>query len=183
MRLKISAAAILLILISTVGFVSYALLSAHASAQNIITAGTVRIELNDVDEGLTIMPATTAQREVVIKNIGANDCYVRVLISGEFNVELPARSSDSDAAVLNFNTGDWTKDSDGFWRYNMKLAPGESTTNLLTGISFDKSMGNEYQNSAFQLNISAQAVQAANNGFIPGTGSILDVDGWPATAP
>ncbi|NCB74089.1 MAG: hypothetical protein EOM51_05015 [Clostridia bacterium] len=183
MRLKISAAALILILISTVGYVSYALLSAHASTQNIITAGTVKIELNDVAEGLEVMPATTAQRDVIIKNIGANDCYVRVMIIGGFESSLPVRYSSADQVVLGFDDHSWTKDSAGFWRYNFKLAPGESTSNLLTGVSFDKSMGNEYQNTIYRLSISAQAVQAANNSFDIGSGSILDVVGWPATAP
>lgn len=182
MKMKIGAASIVLILLVTTGFVTYAFLTAHASTQNIITAGTVKIELNEAAQGLKVMPATTAQREVIIKNTGANDCYVRVKLDTVFESSLLAAIQAEGAVVLSIDEDSWMRDSEGFWRYENKLAPGESTANLLTGITFGSSMGNEYQNAAFHIYVNAEAVQAANNGYDENVGSVLEVEGWP-TAP
>ena len=193
MKKKMALAAVIILLLSVAGYGTYAYLTASTTAKNVITAGTVKIELTEVSDELEVskslgsdepyayvMPNTEKPGHVVVKNIGGNDCYVRVKL-------VPAISSATETSLktdkigLVLNTDDWVKDDDNYWRYTKKLASGESTSNLLTSVLFDKSMGNEYQNSVIHISISAQAVQAAHNDYNPETGSVNDIQGWPAT--
>ena len=75
---------------------------------------------------------------------------------------------------LNYNNEDWTA-KDGYWYYNTPVAPGGVTEPLFTTVAFDISMGNQYQNSTAEIDVSAQAVQTANNGT-----ASTDAQGWPA---
>ena len=186
MKKKIALTAVMILVLTLVGYGTYAYMTATPKvARNIVTAGNVKIELNEPilpSGGLKIMPATVAKREVTVKNIGKNDCYVRVKL--EAQISPSSLPSTEGKITLLFDTSDtskWVKDSDGYWRYKEKLAPNDTTTNLLLGIQFDKSMGNEYKNAAIDINVLAQAVQADNNAFDPDKGSVLDVKGWPTT--
>lgn len=177
MRKKIALAAVLVLLIAAVGYGTYAYMTASADAKNIITAGTVKIRLKEAPDKLRVMPATEVQREIIITNIGNDDCYVRVRLDTALN---PSELTDNGKIRLKTDDVNWKEGNDGFWYYSKKLAPGEATTNLLTGIVFDKTMGNEYQNADFKLKVTAQAVQAANNAYDEASGSVLDIKGWPA---
>ena len=186
MKKKIALAAALILILSIAGYGTYAYLTASKTANNVITAGTVKIELNKVqDEKLLVMPATTGKREVIVTNSGGNACYVRVKIETTVNPDPEAEASlDPDKIALQLNEADWVKGTgDDYWYYSKVLEPKDSTKNLLEGINFDKSMGNEYQNATFTISVSAQAVQAENNGFETPAGSVLDVKGWPSAAP
>lgn len=183
MRRKIVITAVIILLLSSIGYGTYAYMSASKTAQNVITAGNVKIELNKVDDQLNIMPNTSVIRLVTITNTGRNDCYVRVKITADITPDAKSDANislSSDKIIFDVDTDNWAKDSDGYWRYNKLLPAGNPpdnvTSSLLKGISFDKGMGNEYQNAKVNLNITAEAVQAINNGT-----SVKDVTGWPGS--
>ena len=195
MKRKIALFCITTLVLSMVGYGTYAYMTASKTTQNIITAGTVKIELSGESDGqniesegthksfeeIKVMPATVAYRDVTVKNTGANSCYVRVKLDMDIVPANEAKLSAEGKIAMLLDDINWMKEKgdNGYWRYSKKLEPGESTTNLLKEIQFDKSMGNEYQNATFNLIIIAQAVQAQNNSFDSDTGSILDVKGWP----
>lgn len=190
MKKKIALTAVIIFVLASAGYGTYAYMTASKTAQNIITAGTVEIDLNgeseDQNEGseeiykaseeIKAMPSTEAQREVNVKNTGKNACYVRVKLNVEVN---PTSLASSGKITLKMNGDNWVE-SDGFWYYKYKLEP-KNPNNMASGmmiVKFDASMGNEYQNATVNVSIIAQAVQTANNGFAT---SVLEVKGWPST--
>lgn len=184
MKKKIALTAVIIFVLASAGYGTYAYMTASKTAQNIITAGNVKIELNEVTNEqnksageLTVMPSTNAKYEVSVTNTGKNACYVRVKLNTKLNIGEALLSSEGKITLLLDNIN-WVQDTEGYWRYKVELAPGKTSSNLLTEIAFDKSMGNEYQNATFNLSVSAQAVQAVNNGFVT---SVLEVKGWPST--
>lgn len=74
---------------------------------------------------------------------------------------------------LTLNTTDWTE-KDGYYYYSKPLKPGEVTAPIFTAVTFKPDMGNEYQNATATVDVSAQAVQTANNGA-----TAMDAKGWP----
>lgn len=74
---------------------------------------------------------------------------------------------------LTLNTTDWTK-KDGYYYYSKPLKPGEVTAPIFTAVTFKADMGNEYQNATATVDVSAQAVQTANNGD-----TVMATKGWP----
>ena len=77
--------------------------------------------------------------------------------------------------MINFDTEKWTEGEDGYWYYNKALESGETTAPLFDTVEFALKMGNEYQESTCVIDVTAQAVQTANNGS-----SALEAAGWPA---
>ena len=80
---------------------------------------------------------------------------------------------DTGLVELALNTADWTE-KDGYYYYTKALKPGEVTAPVFTSVTFNATMGNEYQNATATVNVSAQAVQNANNGA-----TVMDAKGWP----
>ena len=79
---------------------------------------------------------------------------------------------------------DWIKEvaDDGRICYYHKkpVKGGNSTAMLFEEVHFAKEMGNEYQNCKVLIDVSAEAVQTANNPIPDKAGSdVTDVDGWP----
>lgn len=193
MKKKIAFAAVLIFLLASAGYGTYAYMTASKTAQNIITAGTVEIELNDgfeepseesgglykLSEEIRVMPLSDVERTLSVTNIGKNACYVRVKFVPEFsknNLNLPSKGF----VTISTNGVNWTAaDNSGYYYFEKVLGPGETTDSLLELIHFEEKMGNEYQNATFNLSVSAQAVQAANNSYTS-PGSVKNVKGWPA---
>ena len=98
---------------------------------------------------------------------GSEDEYI-----GEGNY-----APDPDSGeLMESNDAGWTE-QDGYYYYNRALRPGETTEPLFTTVTFAETMGNEYQNSTAAIDVTADAVQTANNGE-----TALDAVGWPAAA-
>ena len=158
------------------------------TTHNIITTGGVSIELiektkNDSGtdiiwpaEGLSgIMPGTSASKIVSVANKGQADAWIRVKVktTGEFADGTSMQGDQLDPIQINFNQTDWTKNGD-YWYYKQSVGVDEFTTALFTTVEFDEQMGNEYQNCTVYIDVTAEAVQTANNGSDP-----LTAAGWP----
>ena len=81
---------------------------------------------------------------------------------------------DSGLMKIDFDETYWEKGDDGYYYYVKALNPGAVTEPLFASVSFDSAMGNIYQNSTAKVDVTAYAVQAANNGD-----GAMDAKGWP----
>lgn len=190
MKKKLALAAALVLVLSLTAYGTVAFLTASDTAHNVITAGTVTIELLDQTKtggaletfpasGVKVMPGSAVSKVVSVKNTGESTCWVRVKL--ENNVTLASASGASapagDNVGLDLNTEQWctVPGSDGWYYYRNPLPAGETTAPLFTEVSFSSDIGNDYQEAKLDIGMSAQAVQAAHNGE-----TAEDVSGWPA---
>ncbi len=181
MKRKLLILSVLAICIATVAAGSLAFFTSEGKAHNVITTGGVEIAISEwADEERTIpfedltgvMPGATVTKIAEVKNTGASDVWVRVKV--EKNIKLSGEGEpDTELVELELNTADWTE-KDGYYYYTKALKPGETTAPVFTSVTFNAEMGNEYQNAAAMVDVSAQAVQTANNGD-----TVTDATGWP----
>lgn len=181
MKRKLLILSVLAICIATLTTGTLAFFTHEAKAHNVITTGGVKIAVQEwADEGKEkpfknlegIMPSMSATKIAEIKNTGASAAWVRVKV--EKNIQLQGNGTpDADLVELDLNTTDWTE-QDGYYYYNKALKPGEVTDPIFTAVTFDASMGNEYQHATVSVDVSAQAVQTANNGA-----AATAAQGWP----
>lgn len=178
-KLLILSLAAICLAITAIGTLAY--FTSEGTAHNVITTGGVEIavqEWADVEktkpfEDLTgVMPNTTVTKIAEVKNTGASDAWVRVKV--EKNIKLQGEGTpDTSLVELTLNTTDWTE-KDGYYYYKEALKPGEVTAPIFTAVTFKPDMGNEYQNATATVDVTAQAVQTANNGA-----TVMDAQGWP----
>lgn len=180
MKRKLFLACILVICLSILTTGTLAYFTSKQTAHNIITTSGVDIKLNEWDENGEefkdldgILPGAEVTKIVEVENVGPAPVWVRVSITKTFDIQ----EGDPELLHLDLNLSDkedgWTQQGDYFY-YNKALAPGEVTSALFTTVIFDKTMGNEYQNTKAYITVNAQAVQTANNG-----NSALESKFWP----
>ena len=182
MKRKLLILSVLAICIATLAAGTLAYFTSEGKAHNVLTTGGVEIAVQEwADENKQtpfedlkgIMPGMTVTKIAEIKNTGASDAWVRVKV--EKNIKLQGEGTPDTALVeLNLNLTDWTLGEDGYLYYNKVLKPGEVTEPLFTAVTFNVTMGNEYQNATATVDVVAQAVQTANNGD-----TVMDAKGWP----
>lgn len=181
MKRKLLILSVLAICIATLAAGTLAYFTSEGKAHNVITTGGVEITVQEwADEGKTkpfedltgVMPNTTVTKIAEVKNTGASDAWVRVKV--EKNIKLQGEGKpDTGLVELTLNTADWTE-KDGYYYYTKVLKPGEVTAPIFTAVTFKPDMGNEYQNATATVDVTAQAVQTANNGA-----TVMDAQGWP----
>ena len=165
MKRKILILSVLAICIATLAAGTLAYYNAETTAHNVITTGSVQIAVQEW--------ANTEKTEVfTVKNTGKGDAWVRVKI--EKAIQLAGDGEvDLGLVKLDIDTTHWTA-KDGYYYYNVALKAGEVTAPIFTKVTFDANMGNAYQNATATVDVTAQAVQAANNGK-----TITEAAGWP----
>ena len=186
MKRKLLAVAVTVICLSMMAYGTLAYFTAEDTAHNVITSGEIDIELQEwadaekttpfpEDEVSGVMPGTEVTKIVEVKNTGANDAYIRVKVEKEFVLsEGVEGETDSGLMKIDFDETYWMLGEDGYYYYKEALKPGAVTEPLFASVSFDPSMGNIYQNSTAKVDVTAYAVQVANNGD-----SVMDAKGWP----
>ena len=186
MKRKVLILSVLAILVAILAANTLAYFTADTKAHNVITSGGVSIKLNEwANEARTekfedktgVMPGAEVTKIVEVENVGTGTAWVRVQVVLDVYAEGGKEQLPPDPVTLDFNETDWTY-QDGYYYYNKPLAPGASTEPLFTTVSFDEQMGNEYQNAKAKIDITAIAVQSANNGE-----TVLEATGWPSFAP
>ena len=183
-RKKLITSALVLLLIAMVGAGTLAYFTAEDTATNVITSGSIDIELQETTEDgsvfedvVNVVPGQEISKIVKIHNQGLNDAYVR--ISLEQFIEMADGKIVTDVSNLihlDINKDKWTE-VDGYYYYNEPLAPGATTEALFEVVTFDPGMGNEYLNSEATIEVYAQATQVKNNGA-----TVFEAAGWPAKA-
>lgn len=120
----------------------------------------------------------TDEEAVAAAKAAMADFYTRIKL--EFVFELNEEVEDPDGTIAagmveyvklgyngaqGHNKADWTE-KDGYYYYTKDggvVKPGEVTTPLFGYVTFDKTMGNEYQNAQVIINVIAEATQVKNN--------------------
>ncbi len=186
MKRKIFIVALIVICLSLTAYGTMAYFTAGETAHNVITSGQISIDLQEwADEAKTqpfpgdgvtgVMPGAEVTKIVEIKNTGTGDAYIRVKVSKSITLDEDVEGEvDLGLLILDFDQEYWTLGGDGYYYYNVPLAPGKVTEPLFASVTFDVSMGNIYQNSTAAVDVAAYAVQAANNGA-----SVMEAAGWP----
>lgn len=189
-KILILVAAVLSLTAAVSGTLAY--FNDSVTVYNVITTGGVSIELientkNDdgaaiiwPEEGLSgIMPGTSASKIVSVANTGQAEAWIRVEVktTGKFADGTAMQGTQLNLIKINFNQADWSEKG-GYWYYKQPVSVDNSTTELFTTVEFAKEMGNEYQNCTVYIDVTAHAVQAANNP-VPEGGDVTDVKGWP----
>lgn len=179
-KILLVTAVVICLAIAATGTLAY--FTAEDMAHNVITTGGVEITVQEwadeekqtpFEDVTGIMPGMTVTKIAEIKNTGASDAWVRVKV--EKSIKLQGEGTPDTALVeLNLNLTDWTQGKDGYLYYNKVLKPGEVTEPLFTAVTFNVTMGNEYQNATATVDVVAHAVQTANNGD-----TVMDAKGWP----
>lgn len=185
MKRKLFGIAVVAGVLSMLAYGTLAYFTTQETAHNVITSGGISIDLLEwanVDKTVefpeggieNVMPGTTATKILEVENTGPDTGYIRVKVEEAIQLVNEEDEADLDFIGLDFNTEYWTE-QDGYYYYNYPLASGETTAPLFTTVSFSKDMGNSYQNCTVEIDVTAYAVQVANNGD-----SALTAIGWPA---
>ena len=194
MKRKVASIAIIAALTSLAVGGTLAYYTAEDVAHNVITSGSVGIELvekhvletgevvdwPEEDGGvLGVCPGARVSKIVRVEGTGASDAWVRASVSTaifdiETGEELPVVLEDGTPALTYQVLDGWSQGSDGWYYYNAPLQPGAQTRPLFTEVVFDVAMGNEYQTARAVVTVEAEAVQRANNGSV-----VTEAQGWP----
>ena len=171
---------------------------------NVITSAGIDVEIVEKqsdgkdfpEEGISnVMPGGEFSKIVTIANKeNSAEAWIRVLVNiavseggnpilNPMIKNLPltvtnAAGNEVDVVTLDINSDDWTVGEDGYYYYNSSILPGDATAPLFETVNFAPEMGNEYQGCKVFIDITAEAVQTANNP-VPSGGDVTDIVGWP----
>ena len=188
MKKKILYIAALVICLSIITGGTLAYFTAEDTARNVITTGSVSVSVvqqqmvGDVlqpssNQPIPVMPDTTVSRVVSVQST-KQTAWVRL----QYEIKLyDATGAEkvltdeelSQIIVITPDNTNWTL-ADGWWYYTDAIGFGEIAQPLFDSIGFTAQMGNDYQGCSVVLQITAQAVQQANNGT-----TVLEAAGWP----
>lgn len=190
MKKKLLFIAAIVICLSLITGGTYAYYTTSDTARNVITSG--GIEVNVVEQQLVngtlqpypsqpipVMPATTVSKIVSARST-EQAAWVRmnytvtVYDADDKVLEVPAEELNRVIGIAP-DTTNWTQ-KDGWWYYNTAIKSGETTKPLFEEVVFSGPyMDNKYQLCTVVIDVTAQAVQQANNGK-----TVLEALGWPA---
>lgn len=175
MKKKLFAAALLILMISIVGYGTYAYYTVEGTATNVITSGGINITLKEeFPEGgvFGVVPGVTETKKVWVTNDGPDTAWIRVKVDTVITLA-DKTEGDPSHVSMDFNTSDWEY-RDGYWYYQHKVPYPGKTAELFTEVTFSTEMDNRYQNSVAQVNVYAEATQVAHNGD-----TVWEAKGWP----
>ncbi len=178
-RLKVLIS-LALVFAALLSYGTYSLITGEGIAKNIITMGTINFEIKELGkggkpfptEGVYVLPGSTVDKVVSIKNTGLQKIYFRIkLLKSVENSDLPAE----EQLKLDINTTEWTY-KDGYYYHNEAIGIGKETTPLFTKVYVDgASVDNKYLGKTFLLKVRGEYVQSKNNGNSP-----FEAVGWSA---
>lgn len=124
----IAIAATLLIVVAVGGMTMARYQGKTGEMVNTFTVGNVDTQIIEIFNQLS---NTEYQKEPRVTNTGANDCYVRLMVT-----VTPVEALDR--LSIDYDTEHWTRDeATGWYYYKEELAPGQSTTPLFTTVKVD----------------------------------------------
>ena len=184
MKKRMLTAALALCCLAVLATGTLAYFTAEETAQNVITMGSLKmelVELNEKDEPWedveNIVPGMEVTKKAFVKNTGTVDFYTRVKITKTFVPAPGEEKPELNTKLVRLDINEKYKlGEDGFYYYTESVKPGEETEPLFTTVTFSTEMGNEYQNVKVKIDLDAQAVQSRNNGD-----SATKATGWPET--
>lgn len=189
MKKKLLYIAVIVICLSLITGGTYAYFTAFDTTRNVITSGSVEVKVVEQQlvngtlqpypsQPIPVMPATTVSKIVSVQSV-EQAAWIRmnytltVYDADGKKMEIPADELVK-VIVIDPDTANWTQ-KDGWWYYNTAIASGETTKPLFEEVVFSgPHMDNKYQLCTVAINVTAQAVQQANNGT-----TVMDAAGWP----
>ena len=158
------------------------------AANNVVTMGHVNIELDEPefsaaneDNTITnVVPNQTITKDPTITVVaGSESCYLRA------KIDITELNADETADLLeNTNIGeDWVLAEDGYYYYQNAVSKSDEdqTVDLFDTVVIPAEWGNEVADLTFEINVSAEAVQADN--FTPETDEAGVINGWNDITP
>lgn len=190
MKKRFLACAVLVILFTLVTQSTLAYFSTTSTARNVITSGKIEVKLvektgdatgdllklPDFEDVDGVVPGMDVSKIVFVQNTAEESAWVRIKCDVKIEGFTPAQVAE--AISLDYDRENWTQGEDGYWYCNDVLEGGALTKPLFTAVTFNTTMGNEYQACTATIDVSAQAVQYKNNP-IPENGDVTDIPGWP----
>lgn len=187
MKKKIFAVAMIVCCLAILTSTTLAYFTTSDTARNVITTGGIQVAIVEQqkvgedllpypDAPIQVMPCETVSKIVTVKGL-ENSAWVRMRYDVTiFDAEDKAMNLTAEEVaqlvLINPDGSNWTY-SNGWWYCNEVLNRGASTAPLFETVSFAANMGNEYQNGTVTVDVTVEAVQAANNGE-----TVLEA-GWP----
>jgi hypothetical protein len=142
---------------------------------NKITIGSIKgLIIEEYVHAQTVMPGSTVEKVVSVKNTGNIDARIRVKIDKAWGASRDAEgnlivdpSLSTDNILITFDTTNWYyEDADGYFYYIGVLPPGETTlTPLMREFTIDNDSGNEYDNKHADIVVHMECIQAAGGGL------------------
>ena len=185
MKKKIAAAALIVSMLSISAMGTLAYFTDTGIAHNVITSGKVDITLNDamgydednqpVRELKGVMPGVTYDKVVSVTNEpDSQNAWVRIKLEKVIEPAPDVKAEiDPSLVIINFpEKNKWVEKGD-YWYYTDILKPGDTTENLFETVTIHENMGNEYQGCTVYIDVTAEAVQADNNG-----GTYTEIKSW-----
>lgn len=194
MKKKVLLLAVIAICAAICASGTLAYFTAEDRAHNVITTNGIGILIEEwqetaaglvpypKDKPIDVMPGVAVSKIAAVKNLEA-DAYIRAKIDltvmdPEGNVmDLSGETLEKIISVA-VNTDHWIRKADDgqWWYYSEVVDGGDTTEALFTEVVFSgPNMTNEYQRCTVNVVVTAQAVQAANNGE-----AVMEAAGWPA---
>lgn len=189
MKKRICALAVVAICLSVLASTTLAYFTDMGTARNVITSGGIDIEVVEQQmvngtlqpfpsEPIPVMPATTVSKIVSVQNL-EQPAWIRaaytitVYDADDKVLDVPTEELNR-VIIITPDAANWTY-KDGWWYFNTTAKTGETTKPLFEEVVFSgPDMDNKYQNCTVVIDVTAQAVQQANN-----SGTVLDALGWP----
>ena len=176
-----------IVAIATIGGTSAYYVSSERT-HNIIATSGVGVELleetDNVDsEGQAVpfeniinaVPGESYSKIPIVRNIDEGSAWVRIHITRTATLsDGTVVSVPNELLECNTDSLYWINDGDDYYYYKRALDAGEQTEPLFTKVTLGADLANIYNGATFNLKLSAQAVQTANNGQ-----SIESAEGWP----
>ena len=179
-KLVLTSAVVLILALLAAG--TFAYFSKDARATNVITTGTINIDLYDKIEGgketadgwtiSGVMPGQPVEKIVSVKNTGTSPAWLRVKlgisVTGANGKPLNLTFGD-EQDVLTFTTGDGWFYHGGYYYYNAPVAEQNSTADFFAKkdgqptLMLNPQLPNDYQGCTVTVAVQAQAVQVKNN--------------------
>lgn len=129
----------------------FAYLTSQDSVNNNITAANTDIHITEkFDPPEELIPGTVIPKTVAVTSSSTTDCYVRVM------VHFSSMEAEKFCESLQIQQG-WTKGSDGYYYWNNKVKPQETTGTLFSQIMIRKDAAEEDLES-FDVLVYAEAV-------------------------
>ena len=179
-KLVLTSAVVLILALLAAG--TFAYFTKDARATNVITTGTISIQLNDSITGGTekengwtlsgVMPGQAVEKAVSVTNTGTSPAWLRVKldisVTGANGKPLDLTFGDKQD-VLTFTTGDGWFYHDGYYYYSAPVAEKTSTADFFAKkdgqptLMLNPQLPNDYQGCTVTVAVQAQAVQVKNN--------------------
>lgn len=167
MKKKIISIALVVAMIAIIAAGSFAYFTDTKQADNTFTVGNVKIELTEPswntngNESDDVYPGEALPKDPTVKNVGDNPCFVRVKVAGLDCLGEENMITYETNYVKGALGKGWELGADGYFYYTKVLGTDETTTTaLFDQIRIPKTVTNGFDADAYDVVVTAQAVQA-----------------------